>query len=315
MPTFLKFKSQKLSDSSEKKSKFKNKKQAILVACELLLVAIFLLSLGSPYNRKLVNFLLFHPSHDMHIDSELLAKYKSKYGVEALQVNFPSKNGKKIHAWYMKVPEAKTTYLISHGNAGNLTYRYPLVSALLSTGGSVFIYDYQGYGLSEGESDETSIIDDGISAYDFMVSKLKIPKDQIIAYGESLGCAVTTKIVEKRPLKAVILQSPFATLIGAAKDKIHWTKVYPDWMFSQKHLDNVTAYKKKHPPLLLIHGASDWILSPNYSRQIYKEAVEPKDMLILPELGHNNLYVQKDNRLVIDKISEFKNKINERQSM
>ena len=310
MATFINFKSLKLTESSNKqKTVFKHKKKAFLVALELLVVGLFLLALGSPYNKKLVNFFLFHPSKDMVIEPAKIAGYKTDYGAEVLQMKFVSKNGKKLHAWYIKVPDSETTYLVSHGNAGNLTYRYHVFDVLLASGGSVFIYDYQGYGLSEGDSDDLTIIDDGVSAYDFMVSNLKIPKDQIIGYGESLGCAVTTKIMEKRPLKAVILQSPFATLVGAAKDKIHWTRLYPDWMFSQNHLNNVDAYRKKHPPLLLIHGDTDWVLKSNYSRHIFKQAIEPKDIFIIPNLGHNNLYIQNDNKAVIEKIANFRKSV------
>lgn len=298
-----KFNSKKTSKGTE------NRMLTKLGVLELIIVAVFLLALLSPYNTKLVNMLLYHPTRDIFIWNEKIQDFEQKYEMELLQTKFPSKNGKVIHAWYLKVPDSKFTYLVSHGNGGNLSNRYQLFSALMKSGGSVFIYDYQGYGQSEGEPDDQNIVDDGIAAYDYMVSKLQIPENKIIGYGESLGCAVATKIMEARPLKAVILQSPFSTLVEAAKDKMLWTKVYPDFMFSQRHLDNISAFKKKHPPLLLIHGQDDWILNAKYSQEIFDQACEPKELLMIPGRGHNNIYSFDENEDVIEKIIKFQNQI------
>ncbi len=123
-----------------------------------------------------------------------------------------------------------------------------------------------------------------------LIKDLKVKPDSIVLYGESLGCAVSTALMQSRPVQAVILQSPFINLARTAKDKIAWAKIYPDFMFEQNHLDNLTPYKTKHPPLLLIHGDKDWILNPDYSKEIYKAAIQPKQLLLLEGKGHNDIY-------------------------
>lgn len=268
---------------------------------ELFVVSAFLVALLSPLNDHFVNMLLFHPETELFVDGVALKLFKDRYGVELTEVDFKSKDGKTLNAWYFKKPDAKYTYLVSHGNGGNLSHRYLLFATLFEANGSVFIYDFQGYGKSEGKPSDKGIVEDGISAYDYLVNDLHINKDEIVGYGESLGCAVTTEIMEARPFRAVILQSPFARLSNTAKDKIVFAKIYPDSLFSQNHLDNVSAYKKVHPPLLVIHGEDDWILKVDYAKEIYNQAIEPKALLILPGCGHNDLYPAKS--------IEVKNKI------
>ena len=96
-----------------------------------------------------------------------------------------------------------------------------------------------------------------------------------------------------------------ALLTETAKDKMIWTKVYPDQLFPQRHLDNIRAFQVNHPPLLLIHGENDWVLNSKYSKQIFAKAVQPKQLLMVPNLGHNNIYTETDNALVVSKIKQF----------
>lgn len=284
----------------------KTKKISLFILAELLVVGLFLLALGSPLNTKFANNLLLHPTKGQIVKEDLVEKYRQQYGTEFREVNFKSKNGMLLHAWHFDSSKAKNTILVCHGNAGNISFRYPMISVLLQSGASVFIFDYRGFGLSQGKSDDKTILEDGISAFDYLVKDLRLNPESITLYGESLGCAVASKILKKRPdVNAVILQSPFATLTGACKDKLIWTKIYPDSMFPQRHLENISAYKRKHAPLLLIHGENDMILSSRYSKEIFEEALEPKQLITVPNLGHNNLYIETDNASVIEKIKEI----------
>lgn len=288
-------------------NKFNPKRFTGFVMMELVVVALFLIALGSPVNSRLVNMLLFHPRTEIYLDGEAFKLFKERYGVELKEARFPSKNGELLHCWYMEKPGADCTFLVSHGNAGNLSHRYLIFGTLFEANGSVFIYDYQGYGNSDGEPDDKKVVEDGLSAYDFLHKKLKVPEEKIVLYGESLGCAVSSAIVKERPVRAVILQSPFATLAATAKDKIAWAKLYPDALFTQDHLENLSPYLKEHPPLLLIHGEDDCILKSDYSKEIYEKALEPKELLILPGHGHNDLYPD-TSRQVAAKIKEFLSK-------
>ncbi|MDZ4834353.1 MAG: alpha/beta hydrolase [Candidatus Melainabacteria bacterium] len=253
---------------------------------KLTMLALFL----SPANSYLTNFMLFHPEKDTVADAEQVKALKQKYKLTWTDEYFHSKDGTKLHAWHITKPGAQKTFLVSHGNGGNLAYRLPIVEALADSGGSIFIYEYQGYGGSDGEPTPEGIVKDGLGAYDFLVNDKKVAAQDVVLYGESLGCAVATAIAKERPVSGVILQSGFSTIAEAARDKLPWFKLFPDQAFPQRFLDNVTAYKTKHPPLLLIHGLNDWILPCKYSQEIFDSAVEPKQIVLLPNCSHNDVY-------------------------
>lgn len=246
----------------------------------------------SPANSLLTNFLLFHPMKDAVADAQQVKEIKQKYKLTWTDAFFPSKDGTKLHAWHITQPGAKKTFLVSHGNGGNLAHRLPIVDALAASGGSIFMYEYQGYGRSDGQPTPDGIVKDGIGAYDYLVKEKKLNAEDIVLYGESLGCAVSTAISQARPVDGIVLQSGFSTITEAAREHLPWFHLFPDEAFPQRFLDNVTAYKTEHPPLLLLHGTDDWVLPCRYSQKIFDSAIEPKQIVLLPNCSHNDLFGQ-----------------------
>lgn len=258
----------------------------------------------SPANFLLTNFLLFHPEKDTQPDPQRLAAIQSKFKTVWTDETFSAHDGTKLHGWYVQVPNSKKTFLVSHGNAGNLAYRLKIIDAIAASGCSVFAYDYRGYGKSEGEPTCEGIANDGVGAYDYLVKVKNVAPENIVLYGESLGCAVSTYISQKRSVGGVVLQSGFSSIVEAARDRLPWFNLYPEETFPQRFLDNVTAYKHKHPPLLLLHGAKDWILPSRYSQKIFDSAVEPKQLVLLPNASHNDVY-DGDSAIVNDALKKF----------
>ncbi|MEZ4543357.1 MAG: hypothetical protein R3C24_05590 [Cyanobacteriota/Melainabacteria group bacterium] len=76
----------------------------------------------------------------------------------------------------LQKPGAKRTFLISHGNAGNLSHRYLIFMVLFEADGSVFIYDYRLLWQSCGQPNDRNIVEDSVAAYDFMVKELAASK-------------------------------------------------------------------------------------------------------------------------------------------
>lgn len=255
---------------------------------KLTALALFL----SPANSLFTNFMLFHPTKDTVADAQQVKELKKKFNLTWTDEYFKSNDGTKIHGWYITQPGARKTFLVSHGNGGDLVYRLPIVEALASSGESMFLYDYQGYGKSDGKPTPEGIVQDGVGAYDYLVNEKMVAAKDIILYGESLGCSVSTAIGQARPVNGIVLQSGFSTITDAARDKLPWFHLYPDIAFPQRFLDNVTAYKTQHPPLLLLHGIDDWILPCTYSQKIFDSAVEPKELVLVPNCSHNDVFGQ-----------------------
>ncbi|MGD9681205.1 MAG: alpha/beta hydrolase [Candidatus Obscuribacterales bacterium] len=252
----------------------------------LFLLLADLLIVISPLNTFLGDQMMLFPVKETADVARARAVVEKRFNVRFRDASFSSADGKKLHGWYLELPGARKTYLFSHGNAGNISQRLLPIAALLESGGSVFIYDYQGFGRSEGRASFRSLVPDGLAAYDYLRDKLHADPAGIISYGESLGCAIATKIMEERPVAGVVLQSPFSSLVETARDKLPWTVLYPETLFPQRFLDNVHPYEKDHPPLLVLHGSRDSLLPERYAREIIAHALEPKRLELMPGTGH-----------------------------
>ena len=230
---------------------------------------------------------LFHPDKYPNGNWEV----EEINGIKKEEVFFRSANGKKLHAWHFSAPGADKTIIFNHGNAGNLTTRLATIEALLQTNASVFVYDYQGYGLSEGAPSLSSICDDGRAAYDYLVLERLRPADKILLYGESLGAGVACEISTTRRCAGIILQSGFSSLERIGKEVLPAVRLYPSALYPSPRLDNLSILKRPHPPLLLLHGDNDPVVPINHSRQIFEEALEPKSFTILEGSNHGDTAV------------------------
>jgi len=130
-------------------------------------------------------------------------------GVKVEDVFLTTSDGVKIHTWWAETPGAQRTVLYFHGNAGNLSLRLPTIGWLQQLPANVLAVDYRGYGKSEGKPTEEGVYRDGEAAYDYLVREHKIPAEQIVVLGQSLGTTVAVDVASKKPVGAVILEAGF----------------------------------------------------------------------------------------------------------
>lgn len=229
--------------------------------------------------------LLFHPTVTGPFDAHAIV------GTRIENVSFPGKNGVMLHGWFLKVPDAKRVVLLSHGNGGNLTDRMPLMAMFLRDGQSVFIWDYEGYGRSQGSPSLDNFCVDGLAAFNWLVANKGYAESQIIVFGESLGTAVTCQIASQRKVAGIILQSPFTSLPTLARQKVLFLKLFPNQLFPKTgQLNNLAILSKPHAPLLIVHGKQDRLIPFEHAKKIYEQAAAPKTLVELPNAGHNDIY-------------------------
>jgi len=241
---------------------------------------------------------LFYPSKD-------LSPPRTISGVECQPLRFKLDNGNDITCRYFQRPEAKYLILVSHGNGGNMSNRGVIVEHLLkNTDCSVLLYDYEGYGQSDGEPSTKGILVDGLAVFDYAVDQLGFAPSKIILYGESLGCAVTCSVASKRTPRGIIFQSGFFSLPTAAKSLMPALKIMPGFVFPEPRLDNSKILIAEHPPLLILHGKNDKVIPFKHGSELFKRASEPKLFVPLENSGHNDIYFA-DVGLVDSSIAEF----------
>lgn len=257
---------------------------AALLASTLLLV-LFL----APGNTSLYELILFPTPDPRTPDIEHELQDIRAQHISVKELAFPSQNGMLLHGLFFERPDTKRLFLLSHGKGNNIYIQVQRARLLLGCGASVFMYDYQGFGRSQGRPTVAGTCDDAIAAYDFLVNHEKRTGNDIIAVGQSWGSGPTGQLAAKRPLGGVIMHAGFSSLCDAARDTLFWLRLYPDWCFPRQFLlDNVAIFSKPHPPLLIIHGKTDQVIPCTEAERLFAAAVEPKTLLLLPR-GHSSV--------------------------
>jgi len=193
----------------------------------------------------------------------------------------------KIHAWFAPAESAKATLVISHGNAGNISHRYLLLRSLQRHGFNALMYDYRGYGRSEGTPNENGIYKDGLAAYDYAVTLPEAKPGRVILWGTSLGGAVAIDVATQRQVAALILESTFTSAADVA------CVVYPFLpvqFFMHTKLNSIEKITTLTIPILVIHGAHDSIVPIGLGRKLYNAANEPKDFYEILNADHNDTF-------------------------
>jgi fermentation-respiration switch protein FrsA (DUF1100 family) len=205
-------------------------------------------------------------------------------GVE--EIVFKAADGTKLIAWYLPARGGKPTLLYFTGNSGNTACRAGKIATIGSDGCGVFMLNYRRYGGSEGRPTETRITADAISAYDCLRGLGVVPHD-IVAYGESLGTAVATRLSLQRHVKALVLEAPFTSIVDVGK--LLW-KGFPLGVIMVDQYRTIDRIADVTVPLFILHGGRDAIIPLDQARQVFHAASEPKSMMVLPQAGHNDLF-------------------------
>jgi abhydrolase domain-containing protein 17 len=213
-------------------------------------------------------------------DGLIFFPHRSSYkdGPEILKLT--TAGGKKISAISLANPAARFTLLISHGNAEDLGDDRPWLEELHEAGFSVFAYDYEGYGTSEGTPSEKAVYEDENSAYDYLTRTLHVPPENVIIYGRSVGSGPAVHLAARVPVAGLILQSPFLSAFRVL------TRV-PVLPFDK--FPNYKDIRQVHCPLLIMHGEADTVIPFWHGKKLYELANGPKTFLPIPGADHNDL--------------------------
>lgn len=249
-------------------------------------VALFLLFL--PLNKPLYNLLVFpFPDPRTPDISADLQKFRS-FNLDASEVVFPSKNGNMLHGIFIKMPNTKRVFLFSHGKGNNIYTQLNKARCFSACGASVLMYDYQGFGKSQGRPSIEGACDDGLAAYDYLIQTQNYKPEDIIALGQSFGSGVTGQLALQRKLAGAVILSGFSSLQSAGKETFPWLRLYPDCCFPKQMLDNAAVFSKLKVPLLIVHGTADRVISCNEAKLLFEKANQPKSILILQGEGHSS---------------------------
>lgn len=211
-------------------------------------------------------------------------------GQQALQaedVSFTTPDGLPLHGWWMPHPAARATLIWYHGNAGNLSTRWLDLKTLKFLKVNLFIFDYRGYGKSEGTPDEAGLQTDSLAAYDFLTKEKQVPPDRLFLLGRSLGGVFASYTASKRKAAGLIIESSLTSAHDMAGVMYPYLPIA--WAVRAK-LDNIATVSELKLPKLFVHGTVDKVIPFAIGKRLFGAAASPKNFFPIAGADHFNLH-------------------------
>ncbi len=236
-------------------------------------------SLAAAGPANLENNMLYRPYR-------ALDYFPSAVGLAYEDVQLKTADGVRLNAWFIPTQDTSAerslrgekglhglTLLYCHGNGGNISHRVDRAEIYHRLGLQTMLFDYRGYGRSEGTPNEKGTYEDAEAAWQYLTVEKKIPPSTIVLYGESLGCAVALEIALRHRPRALVMESGFTSTVAMAK---RFFPQLPVDSIVKNRYDNLAKITRLQCPLLIMHSPSDQTIPFEMSEQLYAAAPGPK---------------------------------------
>jgi fermentation-respiration switch protein FrsA (DUF1100 family) len=208
------------------------------------------------------------------------------YGLRAESLAVESAGGVRLEGWWIH-GDGQRALLFFHGNAGNVSHRLDRVKLLVEAFGlDVFLVDYRGYGRSGGSPSEEGLYADG-EAIAGAAAARGFPPGRTALFGESLGAAVAIETARRRPVGAVILETPFLSIAAMAR---RYYPFVPAFLLRTR-FDNEAKIGHLAVPKLIVAAERDEVVPPDHSKKLFDLAGPPKRFFVVRGAAHNDTYV------------------------
>ena len=226
----------------------------------------------------------YFPTHDVdHSPADV--------GLAFENVRLETSDGVSLHGWF--VPgERDVTILWMHGNGGNIAYHLGSLPDLHARlGVSLFLFDYRGFGLSDGTPGEHGFYRDATAALDYLRSRSDVRNDRIVYFGQSLGTAVAIELATRAAPLGIILEAPFPSGPYMAHRLVPSLPMWFHRYFIPNRYDSLSRLGRIHAPMLVVHGDQDATVPHEAGQVVFEAANEPKEMVTIPGGGHVDSFV------------------------
>lgn len=224
--------------------------------------------------------MLFLPNHP----SRSVRSLPSSVGMAYESVTLLSGGDTRLSGWFVPAPENRGTILFCHGNAGNISHRLESLLLFHKLGFSTLIFDYRGYGDSQGKPSEAGTYLDVEAAWHYLTEERSIAPSRITLFGRSLGAAIAVHQATVSSPGALILESSFTSVPDMAADLYPFLPVR--WL-SRLNYNVQEQLQKVSCPVLIVHSQDDELIPFSHGLALYEAANKPKKFLELHG-GHND---------------------------
>jgi uncharacterized protein len=230
--------------------------------------------------------MMFLEEHLIFVPTKSPGPERHPAGLNVEDAWFLAADGTRLHGWYAPHPNPHAVILFCHGNAGNVTDRdYAMRCLHDSVGASVLVFDYRGYGQSQGKPSEAGLLADARAARVWLAEREKIAEDQIVLLGESLGGGVAVDLAATDGARALVLESTFNSLPDLAAHYFPWLPVR--WLMKTR-FNSEAKIGSYQGPLFQSHGDRDTLIPIEFGQRLFAAANEPKQFMLIQYRDHND---------------------------
>ncbi len=228
-----------------------------------------------------------------------LVAFPDSYNIEFEDVNFSSRDKVLLNGWFIKGTSGRVI-LFFHGNFGNISQRLDIINELYSLGYNVFIFDYRGFGRSNGVPSEKGLYNDALGAYDYLKER-GYKNEDIILFGRSLGGVVAIFLASAvKDFRGLIVDSSFSSAQDLSYDFFGFK--FPRFIISNR-LESIKRIKDIKIPKLIVHSEDDNLIPFHHGKRLFEIASEPKKFLKIK--GFHNSCIQDSKDIYMAGIKNF----------
>ncbi len=271
---------------------------------KLILVALIAVALPGCVSR-----MFYYPDRVMYRTPESM-------GPGTREVFFESLDGTRLHGWFTpaSTQPARGTVVQFHGNAQNLTAHSGFVDWLPAEGYNLFLFDYRGYGKSEGNPSRQGLFEDGVAALRLVRTFPEVDTNRIAIIGQSLGGTIALAVAGRHPElrgQTLIIDSAFYSYRQIVRDKIKEMPLLSMlrvplsyWLTNDDLSPHATIADIAPVPILFIHGTDDLVIPHQHTEMLHAAARDPKKLILIPG-GHHLGALQDHHEEIIPQVLAF----------
>jgi fermentation-respiration switch protein FrsA (DUF1100 family) len=222
-------------------------------------------------------YLLYFPTREYYCTP-------TDVGLTFENVTLVTSDDVSLAAWYVPAEKARGSVVFCHANAGNMGDRVVTIKAFHRLGLNVLIFDYRGYGSSEGGPSEQGTYRDAEAAWRFVTEEKDESPERVVIFGRSLGGGIAVDLAARHEPAALVVESTFTSIVDVGK--LHYP-LLPVGLLCRYRYESIGKVPRVRCPKLFFHGSGDELIPIEIGRRLYEAAAEPKRFIETPG-DHND---------------------------
>ena len=231
-------------------------------------------------------YLYFFQEKFVYVPSTRIKATPAAVGMYYEEVALVASDGVRLAGWYLPLADARGTVLFCHGNAGNISHLLAVAEDAHRLGLGILLFDYRGYGQSEGTLSEEGTYRDAAAAWDYLVSEAGVPSERIVVIGRSLGGPIAARLARDKTPAALFLEATFTSIPKLGQELY---PIFPVGLLARYEYPTLEYLKQVQCPVLVSHSRDDELIVFAHGQRLYEAASQPKAFTELRG-GHSSAF-------------------------